>query len=173
MTRVVLTFGLLSGLAAAAMVAATVPFAEQIGFGRSIYVGYTVIVISMLFVYFGIRSYRDTVLGGTITFSQGFKAGILITLISSSLYVVTWLILYYNFLPDFGDQYAAYLVDSLREKGASQSEIADMTKRAADMNAMLKNPLLNAAVSFTEPLPVGLLITLISSAALRKREPAG
>ena len=170
MTKVVLTFGLLSGLAAAAMVAATVPFAEQIGFGRSIYVGYTVIVISMLFVYFGIRSYRDTVLGGTITFGQGFKAGILITLISSSLYVVTWLVLYYNFLPDFADQYGAYLVDSVKAKGASQAEIDDMAKRAADMKGLMENPLLNGAVAFTEPLPVGLLITLISSAVLKKRE---
>ena len=33
---------------------------------------------------------------------------------------------------------------------------------------MLDNPLINAAVTFTEPFPVGLLITLISAAVLRR-----
>jgi hypothetical protein len=34
------------------------------------------------------------------------------------------------------------------------------------------NPLFNAAVTFLEPFPIGLVVTLISAAAVRKREPA-
>jgi hypothetical protein len=34
---------------------------------------------------------------------------------------------------------------------------------------MYDNPLLNAAVTFIEPFPIGLLITLISAAVLRKK----
>ena len=37
------------------------------------------------------------------------------------------------------------------------------------LKQMLDNPFLNAAMSFIEPLPVGLIITLISSLILRKR----
>lgn len=33
-------------------------------------VHYTAIVLSLLFVYFGIRSYRDNQLGGKITFGR-------------------------------------------------------------------------------------------------------
>ncbi len=69
-------------------------------------VGYTTIVISFLFVYFGMRSYRDNVLGGHISFGKGFQAGILITLISCVFYVAAWLVIYYNFIPDFADKYA-------------------------------------------------------------------
>ncbi len=68
MKKVVLTFGVLSGVLSAAMMAATVPFIEAIGFDRGVVVGYTAIVTSLLFVYFGIRSYRDNVLGGHISF---------------------------------------------------------------------------------------------------------
>lgn len=32
--------------------------------------------------------------------------------------------------------------------------------------------LVNAAVTFLEPFPIGLLVTLVSAAVLRKREPA-
>ena len=75
MKQVVVTFGLLSGAVSAAIMSATMPFAEAIGFDRMIVVGYTAIVISFLFVYFGIRSYRDHVLGGLISFGKAFQAG--------------------------------------------------------------------------------------------------
>ena len=133
------------------------------------FVGYTVIVISLLFVYFGIRSYRDNVLGGRITFGTGFQAGILITLISCVFYVGAWLVIYYGFMPDFADQYAAYTVEDMRADGASQAEIERSIKEGEDMRQMLDNPFTNAAVTFIEPFPVGLLITLISAAVLKNR----
>ena len=34
---------------------------------------------------------------------------------------------------------------------------------------MYENPFFNAAITFTEPFPVGLIITLISAAILRKK----
>jgi hypothetical protein len=168
MTKTILTFGLLSGAVTAVMMFSTVPFAERIGFDRSVIVGYTTIVISMLFVYFGVRSYRDNVLGGTITFGRGFQAGLLIALISSACYVVAWLVLFYGFIPDFADRYAAYTVESLRASGGSQAEIATAIKQAEDAKAMLANPFISAAVAFVEPFPVGLLVALISAAVLRK-----
>lgn len=171
MKKIVLTFGFLSGAVAALMMFLTLPFAERIGFDRSIVVGYTTIVISMLFVYFGVRSYRDNVLGGRMTFGNAFKAGLLISLISSACYVVAWLILFYGFMPDFADKYAAHVVESARAAGGSQAEIAAAVKQADDARAMLANPLINAAVAFTEPLPVGLLVTLISAAVLKRTSP--
>jgi len=41
----------------------------------------------------------------------------------------------------------------------------------ADMITMLKNPLFNAMMTYAEILPVGLVVTLISSLIL-KRKPA-
>ena len=67
MKKVVLTFGLLSGVLSMSMMFGTMTFIDAIGFDRGVFVGYTAIVISFLFVYFGIRSYRDNVLGGKIT----------------------------------------------------------------------------------------------------------
>jgi len=173
MRKVVLTFGLLSGVLSAAMMAATVPFMDRLGFDRGIYYGYTAIVISFLFVYFGIRSYRDHVLGGSISFGTGFQAGILITLISCACYVGTWLFLYYNVIPDFGQQYAAYVVESARASGASAAELESTIRSTADAMEMLKNPFLNAAITFLEPFPVGLLITVISAAVLKSKSHQG
>lgn len=170
MRKVVLTFGLLSGTVSAVTLSATLPFIDRIGFGRGVVIGYTAIVISFLFVYFGIRSYRDNVLGGQIGFGKAFQAGILITLISCVFYVSSWLIVYYTFMPDFAGKYAAYLVEDQLAKGASPSEIDNTRKQTEQMKVLLDNPLTNAAVTFTEPFPVGLLVTLVSAAMLRKQE---
>src|SRR6267378_8675288 len=110
MKKTILTFGLISGALSSLMMAATVPFADRIGFDKGAIVGYTAIVLSFLLVFFGIRSYRDNIGNGQITFSKGFAVGISITLISCVFYVVTWEILYFHFLPDFMDKYGAYLV---------------------------------------------------------------
>ena len=169
MSKIVWTFGLLSGTVAAVLMFANMSFIDTIGFDRALIVGYTVIVISFLFVYFGIRSYRDNVLGGHITFGKGFQAGILITLISSLCYVGMWMATQRQFFPDFVEKYAAFMVEEKRASGASQEEIDAVVKETAEMQQMLDDPLMNAAVTFTEPFPVGLLITLISAAVLKKK----
>lgn len=171
MKKTVLTFGLLSGAVAAVMMFLTMPFAERIGFDRSVIVGYTTIVIAMLFVYFGVRSYRDNVLGGQITFGRAFQAGLLIAVISSLCYVAAWLVLFYGFMPEFADQYAAYMVESARTSGGTQAEVDEAIRQADNAKAMLANPLINAAVSFVEPFPVGLLVALISAAVLKRTSP--
>ena len=56
MKKIVLTFGCLSGAVAAAMMWATLPFIHQIGFDKGAIVGYTSIVLSFLFVFFGVRA---------------------------------------------------------------------------------------------------------------------
>jgi hypothetical protein len=172
MRKTVLTFGLLSGAVSSVMLVSTVPFMDRIGFDRGAIVGYTAIVISFLFVYFGVRSYRDHVGGGQLTFGQGFTVGLLITLVSSLCYVVTWQIVYYNFIPDFMDRYAAYMVEQLRASGASASVIDEKAREMQAFRAMYDNPLVNAAFTFLEPFPVGLLMTVLSAALLRQRPSA-
>ena len=82
MKKTVLTFGLISGAISALMMFATLPVIDKIGFDTGAIVGYTAIVLSFLLVFFGIRSYRENVGGGTITFGRAFAVGILITVIS-------------------------------------------------------------------------------------------
>ena len=169
MKKTILTFGLISGAISALMMTATVPFADRIGFDKSEYVGYTVIVLSFLLVFFGIRSYRDNVCGGQITFGRAFAVGIGITLISCMCYVITWEILYFHFLPGFMDKYSAYLLQKVRTSGESPAKIQATIEQMKKYKEMYNNPLINAAMTFIEPFPIGLFITLISSAVLRQK----
>src|SRR5438132_12836667 len=84
MKKTVLTFGLISGAIMTAMMFGTLPFTDSAWLqSHSMVIGYTTMVLSFMLVFFGIRSYRENVGCGTITFGRAFAVGILITLVSS------------------------------------------------------------------------------------------
>jgi len=169
MKKSVLTFGLISGALSSLMMVATVPFAHKIGFNKGLVIGYTAIVLSFLLVFFGIRSYRDNAGNGQITFKKAFAVGISITLISCVFYVVTWEVLYFNFLPDFMDKYGAHMIEKLKASGAGPAAIQAQIEQVKKYKEIEDNPLLNAAMTFIEPFPIGLVITAASAGILRKK----
>lgn len=171
MKKIVLTFGLLSGALSMTMMFGTMSFIDDIGFERGVYFGYTAIVISFLFVYFGIRSYRDNVSGGAITFGRALGVGLLITLISCAFYVGSWLVIEHYFMPDFVDKYNTFAMEQLKASGASAAEIDKAAADAAEFKRQYANPFIKAAFTLLEPLPVGLLITFVSAAVLRRKKP--
>jgi len=173
MKRVVLVFGILSGLVSSALMSITMPLLKKgvINHDNGWVIGYTAIVLSFVLVFFGIRAYRENN-GGTITFGRAFAVGILITLISCVFYIASWEVIYFNFMPDFVDNYAKYTGEKMRASGASDAAIAAKVEEVRKMKPLYDNPLTNAALTFLEPFPVGLIITLISAAILRRREPA-
>ena len=169
MKKTVLTFGLICGAIVAAMMLATVPFVDKIGFAKGEILGYTTIVLSALMIFFGIRSYRENVSAGRLTFGRGFAVGILIALISSLCYVATWEIVYFKFMPDFADKYAANMVEKAKASAASAEKIQKATQDAQHFKQMYNNPAFNIAITFLEIFPVGLVATLLSAAVLRRK----
>jgi hypothetical protein len=176
MKRIVLRFGLASG-AILILTSSVVLLCVRgiIDFDHGQIFGYTAMVLSFLMVFFGIRSYRDTVAAGSIGFGKAFQVGILITLITCAIYVISWEITYFNFFPDFLDQYNAHVLMKMHAKGESEAAIRAATARMAEMAKHYGNPLYNSAITFMEVFPVGLIVTLVSAAILRRkpRRPDG
>jgi Protein of unknown function (DUF4199) len=169
MKKTVLTFGLISGAMMAAMMFATLPFVDKIGFDKGVIVGYTTMVLSFMLVFFGIRSYRENVAGGSITFGRAFAVGILITVISCVCYVVAWEIIYFKIMPDFADKYVSHVIEKAKASGASPEAIQAQVQEMKKFKEMYDNPFFNAAITFTEPFPIGLIVTLISAGILRRK----
>ena len=61
MRRIVLTFGLIAGAVLSAVMFATMPFHDRIGFDRGAMIGYAAMVLAFLMIFFGVRAYRDSV----------------------------------------------------------------------------------------------------------------
>lgn len=168
MKKIILVNGLIGGIIVSAVMAIAVASGYS-GTGGMI-IGYASMLIAFSLIFVGIKNYRDKHNEGVISFGKAFKIGILITLIASTLYVATWLIEYFFFIPDFGDKYAAEMVDNLKAGGASQMELDRKAKEMADFAAMYKNPFFNALITYTEILPVGLIVTIISALILKTKK---
>lgn len=171
MKRIVLRYGLASGVILLAIAAVVLPLSLNgtIGFDQGELVGYSTMVLAFLMVFFGIRSYRDSVGGGAIGFGKAFQVGILITLITCAVYVVAWEIAYFNFFPDFLDHYNAHLIAKMREAGESEAAIREKAAQMAEMAELYDNVFVNIGITFLEIFPVGLIVTLVSAAILRRK----
>jgi hypothetical protein len=169
MKKIVLTFGLISGLIMSVLMGGQLLIAQKIGSGHSMALGYTMMVASFLLVYFGIRSYRDNTLAGQISFGRAFACGILITLITTVCYVAMWEIVYFNFMPHFMDSYFAAQIHKVQSSGVDPATTAARVAAIQRSQQSYQNPFVNAAYTFMEPFPVGLIMTFVSAAMLRRK----
>lgn len=174
MRKIVLKFGLVAGAMLSAVLFATTTLFGHINLDYGAVVGYTSMVLAFMMVYFGVRSYRDTVAGGKVGFGKAAWVGLLIMVIASACYVASWEIIYFKFAPDFMDVYAAHVLEKARTSGATDAALAAQAQQMAQFKESYQNPLFNIAITFLEPLPVGLLFVFVSAFLLsrgRKEEP--
>ena len=170
MKKTILTFGLISGILASVLMLATIPFLKVLEHGnRGMIVGYTAIVLVALLIFFGIRSYRDNLANGTITFGRAFTIGLSITLISCTIYVLAWEIIYFNFMPHMMDNYWATQIQHIQSGPGTPAQIQSKVAAIRQSQISYQNPLINSLYTFIEPFPVDLLITLISALLLRRK----
>jgi len=176
MRKTVIVFGLIGGSIIALLVWLTLAIDgghQLVGFDYAHFIGYGVMVLGLSMIFFGIKSFRDNYNGGKISFWKGVQIGLLITAIASVMYGGAWLI--HNavrpaFLGAYMQKYTEYQAAKMRESGSSDAEVAAATKEMEDMSAKVKNPLVFFLVALIEIVPVGLLLTVLCAAILRKQE---
>jgi hypothetical protein len=170
MKKNVLIYGLISGLIVSVLMAVNLSMVSKNGnFDNSVLIGYASMIIAFSLIFVGIKNFRDKYNGGVISFGKAFKVGFFITLIASTIYVIVWLIEEHYFFPDFMDKYTANELNKLQASGISATKLASKTKELEQAKEMYKNPALKILMTYMEILPVGLVVTLISSLILRRK----
>ena len=171
MKKIVLTFGFISGAILSAMMLLTMPFHDKIGPDRGLIIGYTTMVLAFLLVFFGIRSYRENVGHGQISFGRALGVGLLIMLIASACYVITWEIISHTFMSGFMEKYSAQMIQQVRASGKPPAEIDQEIESMKHFKSLYENNIFfQLGITLLEPLPVGVVMTLISALILRKRK---
>lgn len=173
MQKNILIYGLISGVIVSTVMLISMNYYSHcegnVDLTTSMVIGYASMLIAFSMVFVGIRNYRDKFNNGIVSFGKAFKIGISIVLIASTLYVISWLICYFFFMPDFMDKYSVMEIDNMKAAGATVTEIENKRKEMADFSKMYKNPFFNAMITYAEILPVGLIVTLISSLILKRK----
>jgi hypothetical protein len=171
MKKTIWTFGLIAGGILSAIMLVTVLFQDRLGFDRGEVIGYATMVAAFLLTFFGIRSYRDNVRNGRVSFGRALSVGLLITLVASVCYAATWQVVYFGLETDFVAKYEAYEITKARQHGATQAEIDKRQAENRRFAELYDNPLINFAMTILEPLPVGLVLSLISAGVLSRALP--
>ncbi len=132
--------------------------------------GYSTMLVALSTVYFGIREYRDTHLGGTITFGKAFSIGIMISLIACTFYVLGWLVFFQFIDPKFVERYVASEIANLAASGITAEILEEKIQEMKYYQELYKNIFFRIGITFMEIFPVALVVTLISSALLRTKQ---
>ena len=126
-------------------------------------IGFTSMLLAFVFVILGIKQER-TINNGVILFVRAFFVGLAISFVISTIYVLVWLIIYYNFFPDFMDKYSDMVL-----KNANTEDLSAKITQMNQMKEWYKNPLMIILLTYIEIFPIGIIISLISALFLKKK----
>ena len=172
MKKPIIIYGVIAGAIVSAMMLITMPMYNSgtLDHSNGELTGYTTMVIALSMIFFAIKSCRDNQSGGTITFWKGVQIGMLVTLIAALMYAITWEYLY----ADFGDEHMTkmkeHYMNDIKTSGKSAVEIQEASDDILGIMQLYKNPLIRFLMTIMEILPVGIIITVLASALLRKKE---
>ena len=172
MMNAVWKYGLLSGLVLAVLLALTVPFEHHASARFGMVVGYTIMVLSFLIVFVGVKHYRDVERGGAIGFGRAFGAGVLMMLISCGCYVAMWEVLVATVEKNFAHDYTAGMVKRAQNSGLQGAALDARIAEIRKFEVTYANPIYRMGMTLLEPLPVGIVMALVTAGILR-RKPDG
>lgn len=166
MKKIVLIFGLVIG----AILSGNTVFMMSLmktnpDFQGNEVVGYAAMVVLFSLIFLGIRNYRNKLAGGIISFGKAFKTGFLITLVASTIYVVVGLLYMHFFMPEFIDLYIDFVL-----KNTAPEELQAKAAQMNNFKEMYKNPFFAILISYSEVLPVGVVVAFISALILKKKQ---
>lgn len=171
MLRIILIFGLIAGAVAAGLMWLLIAVQNSglVDIEHGMTLGYATMIIALSLVFFGVKSYRDNN-GGHITFLKGLQVGILISIICGVCYAGSWELYYRGSGKEFLQKYTTHYLDQMKQEGKSEAEIELARVEQEKFMQLYKNFFIRFAMTLMEILPVGIIVTLLSAALLRKPE---
>lgn len=161
MKRPIVTYGIIAGLIVSIMMAGSLRMKDNADYDTGMVIGFTSMILAFSLIFFAIQSYKK--LKGEVSFKQSLLIGLGITAIASTFYVITWLIVYYNFMPNYMQDYANHQIESMKHSGATDAAIKKTMDEMEYYKELYKNPVYIFLFTYIEIVPVGLIVTLIAA----------
>jgi hypothetical protein len=169
MRRAVLGNGAIAGLIVAVplflMMVAT---AGQPPIEHGAAIGYTIMLIALSTIFLAIKPQRDVQGGGVIRFWPAFLLGTGISAVAGLFYVIAWEAALAWTGADFIGAYSKHLLAREAAAGASAEKLAGLKGEMDAFARSYANPLFRMPLTFIELFPIGVLVSLVSAALLRK-----
>lgn len=143
-------------------------FGMEVDYDYGELIGYTAMVLSLLFVYFGIKHYRDNVNNGKVSFGKAIGMGMLIALFSAIGVAIFDYIYTTQINPDFASDYLEYSIKKMEGTLSAEAlkvKTAELTQQMEDYGS----PGFMAFMMFASVIILGFIISLISSLILHRK----
>jgi hypothetical protein len=164
MNTIILKNGIIGGLiVSAVMCYVTYSMKTNPEMEPSMIIGFGSMLVAFLFIICGILQQRKEN-NESISFVSAFKTGLLIAFITSTIYVLVWLVIYYNFFPDFLERYGEIVA-----KNTPAEDLAAKQEELEWMKGVYKSPLGIIGMTYVEIFPLGIVFALISALILKKK----
>ena len=171
MKKNVWAFGLIAGFISIIGFIVFTLFPEAIDMQKAMYYGFASMILGLSLIFVAVKNYRDKFNGGVISFKKAFLIGLYISLIASTIYVVTWMIEYYFVLEDFWPTMAKMHGEALAAAGEPAEKIAAEVAKIKEYEQLYNDkPVIAGLYTYVEILPIGIIISLIVAAILRRSE---
>jgi hypothetical protein len=172
MKKIIIIYGLIAGTVVGGLMLASMAYYESNNWDtkNGELIGYTSMVIALSVIFVAIKSVRDNHLGGVITFWKGCQVGLLITLIASVMYALSWEISYSRIGGEFVAKMKETYTQEIKNKGLTDEQYKVEKAKMDALWESYKNPVIRFGFTLMEIVPVGLVLTLISAGLLRRKE---
>jgi hypothetical protein len=131
--------------------------------------GYLSMLISMIFVFMGMRHYKNKVNGGFLSFGEGLKIGVLIVLLPAVFFGI-FDILYTQVIDTaWADHYYNHIVEEAK-KTIAPEKLASELEKIEKQKELFASPVMQFLVMSGTVFIIGFIVTIISSLTLMKRK---
>lgn len=169
MFRNILKYGVIAGLVVGGVnLVMFVALGDQPHMEYGMVVGYATMLVALSAIFVGIKRHRDQELGGVIRFWPAFGMGLAISLLAGVFYVLAWEVSQAITGADFAATWEQYTLEQARAKGEGAAAIAKISADMAQFKVQYANPWFRLPMVFAEIFPVGVLVSLVSAALLRR-----
>ena len=172
MKKIALKFGIITGLLiVSVMIISMSMMSQEETMDIGMVMGYGVMLIAFgISIFIGVKSYRDKELGGKITFWKALLVGAAISAVACGFYTAGWLS-YVNIADiNFYEDYAAFEEAKIQLMEISEAEKEAAIARYRESWELYTNPVMKVLITFTEPMPAAILISLIAAAVVGKNK---
>ncbi|NJB71785.1 putative flippase GtrA [Saonia flava] len=132
-------------------------------------IGYAVIIVSLSFVFFGIKHFRDKENNGKLSLKKGLAVGILISLITALAFGLLDVIYVKIIDPNFTEDYYTHSIEQMKANLSPE----DFKVKLADLEEekeLFSNPLVSFFLMFITVFVIGFIISLLSSLMLQRKQ---
>ncbi|MFD0861131.1 DUF4199 domain-containing protein [Sungkyunkwania multivorans] len=168
MKKTVVRYGLFGALAICALFLLSLSIGDGLSYSTQEIIGYASMVVSLMFVFFGIKHFRDRENGGKVNFGKALLIGVLISLITAFAFGLLDFVYVKYLNPDFMTTYYDHSVEQLKASLPAEEFEVKLAELEAEKELFM-NPLMSFAIMSMTVFVIGFIISLISSLILQRK----